>query len=100
MDWEQLPLGFSGGGTGSGESGLDRWRENRQSAMEALAAREGIPLGHRVRVDFENGPPLEGILYLDKESLFLPTKREPHLMLRVGTSTFEKDDVAAIIRLD
>jgi hypothetical protein len=98
---DQLDFDFAGPGSGSPVpgSGLVRWRDERRAAMEALAAKQGLPLGQRVRVEFENGPPMEGLLLLDEEALFLPTKRDGHLALRIGTGTFHADEIAACIRL-
>lgn len=81
-------------------SGLDDWRAHRRVEMERFAARQGLPLGHRVRVDFENGPPLEGLLFLDEETLFLPERPEGHLALRIGTATFHANQISSCIRLD
>jgi len=96
----QLDFRFDESAQPSGGSALDRWRAERRAAMEAFAAKQGLPIGCRVRVDFENGPPLEGLLFLDEESLFLPQKRDGHLGLRIGTSTFHSDEIASCIRLD
>ncbi|GAB4176115.1 MAG: hypothetical protein Fur0032_16000 [Terrimicrobiaceae bacterium] len=68
--------------------------------MEALAVKQGLPLGCRVRVDFENGPPLEGILFLDEQNLFIPQKRDGHLALRIGTAAFRANEIASCIRLE
>lgn len=82
------------------ENGLIHWREKRRAAMEALAARQGLPLGHRVRVEFQNGPPLEGTLLLDQEDLFLLEKRNNRILLRIDSATFHADEITACIRLD
>lgn len=82
------------------ESGLDRWRAERKSALAILAGKRGLPLGNRVRVDFENGPPLEGFLFLDQENLNDPTNRAPRLRLRIGTATFHSDEISCCVRID
>lgn len=68
--------------------------------MEELARKNGIPLGRKVQVTFEAGPPLEGLLLLETETLFLPDKKDAHLCLRIGTASFHKDEVASIIVVD
>ena len=80
--------------------GLHTWRAARHSALLALAREQSLPLGHQVRVEFENGPPLEGILYLNDEELFHPTRRVPHLHLRIGNATFHAHEISSCIRLD
>ena len=81
-------------------SGLDRWRAERRAASEALAEKLGVPLGLRVRADFHNGPSLSGILCLDHEALFIESRRDVRLPLRIGTSSFHFNEVAAFVRLD
>lgn len=80
--------------------GLDSWREKRRAATEALAAKQGLPLGRKVRVEFENGPSLSGVLFLDESTLFLPEKRNNHLALRIGTATFHADEIASCICIE
>jgi len=84
----------------TGESGLDRWRAERRAAMHALAEKLGLPLEHLVRVDFENGPSLEGFLFLDEEELITPNRRTSHLSVRIGTASFHASEISACIRLD
>jgi hypothetical protein len=60
---DQLDFDFSNSATGQpgfseSESGHAIWREERRAAQEALAAKMGLPLGKRVRVEFANGPEL------------------------------------------
>ncbi len=80
--------------------GLAQWREERRAAMQALANKLGLPLGKKVRVEFENGPPLEGVLHLDEKSLFHPKKRNAQLALRIDSSTFHANEISSCVALD
>lgn len=93
----QLPLDFS---SSSESPGIDAWRAARREQMEKLAAKQGLPLGHRVRVDFANGPSLEGILVLNENLLFLRDRADSRLHLRIGTSDFHANEIETCIRID
>jgi hypothetical protein len=80
--------------------GYDQWQAERQRAREALAGELGLPLGHRVRVEFAEGSPLEGMLSLAEETLFLTPKRDVHLALRIGPHCFCVNEISACVRLD
>jgi hypothetical protein len=79
---------------------LKTWREERRRQIESLAHKQGLPIGHHVRVDFENGPPLEGLLLLNEELLFSPEKSRPNLHLRIGNADFHADEILSCIRTD
>lgn len=79
--------------------GLANWREDRRAAMQAIANKLGLPLGKKVRVEFENGPPLEGILHIDEESVFLPKKRSGQLALRIDSATFHANEISGCVAL-
>jgi hypothetical protein len=96
---DQLSLDFSGEDKPSAK-GLDAWRAGRIEAVKRLAQLQGLPIGHSVRVDFESGPGLNGKLLLDEESLFLPTSKNPRILLRIGNDSFHADEIASCIRLD
>jgi hypothetical protein len=100
MTPDQLGFDFSATPQESGSDGLARWRAARREAMEALALKQGLPLGQRVRVEFECGPPLEGTLVLNEEALFISQRANPKLHLRIGTSDFHADEIAACVRID
>lgn len=95
---DQLAFDFNENGPSSGV-GLEAWRANRRQAIETLAEKQGMPLGQRVRVEFENGPPLEGTLLLMEEVLFAPTRKDAHLHLRIGDADFHADEIISCIRL-
>ena len=92
---QQLPFDFSA----SPSNGLESWRARRRTEMEELAHAQGLPLGHRVRVDLQQGPSLEGLLLLNEETLFAH-RPDVRLHLRIGTSDFQACEVAACVRLD
>ncbi len=79
--------------------GLDVWRERRREKMRETARRHGLPLGHRVRLEFKDGPFLEGILLLD-ESTWHSQRSDHHVVLRIDNSTFHHDEISACVRLD
>ena len=89
---DQLSFDFADGYAGA----VSEWRE----AQEALAVKLGLPLGRRVRVEFENGDGLEGLLVLDDQTLFTPERRAADLRLRIGSASFAAKDIASCMRLD
>ncbi len=102
MTPDQLGFNFDSAASSDEEKlgGLAAWRAARREAMETLAKKQGLPLGHRVRVDFACGPPLEGILLLNEETLFLTERRNPKLHLRIGTADFHADEIAACVQME
>jgi hypothetical protein len=96
---DQLSLDFSSEEKPS-DKGLEAWRADRMKAIRQLADLQGLPIGHLVRVDFENGPGLEGRLMLDEEGLFIPSRKNPGIALRIGTHAFHADEIASCVRLD
>jgi hypothetical protein len=94
---DQLAFDF---GAPAASDGLDDWRKERRARLAALADALGLPLGHRVRIEFATGSPLEGLLALDEEQLFVPIRRNAHLVLRIGDATFEARNVASCTTLD
>ncbi|MEI8342094.1 MAG: hypothetical protein WCH43_11260 [Verrucomicrobiota bacterium] len=96
---DQLSLDFSGGDQPLAKS-LEAWRADRIESVRRLAHLQGLPIGQSVRVDFDNGPSLNGKLLLDEESLFLPTRKNPHIALRIGNATFHADEIVSCARLD
>ncbi len=89
---EQLSFDFADGYAAA----VSEWRE----AQETLARKLGLPLGRRVRVEFENGDGLEGLLQLDDQTLFTPDRRTADLLLRIGNASFAAKDIASCMRLD
>ncbi|MEI8309901.1 MAG: hypothetical protein WCH98_04005 [Verrucomicrobiota bacterium] len=96
----QLAFDFSESpGAESGDA-IEAWRAERLTAIESLARKQGLPLGRQVRIDFWNGPSLEGLLVLDEEKLFVDSRRDPSLHLRIGSADFHANEIAACTALD
>jgi len=101
---DQLGFNFDsrspGGATQLQPDALVAWRAARREAMESRARKQGLPLGQRVRVDFACGPPLEGVLLLNEETLFLSDRRNPKLHLRIGTADFHANEISACLLIE
>lgn len=87
------------GGSGS-EQGYVRWLTGRQVAVEQLARRLNLPLGHQVEVWLSGGIRLEGKLRLSEDMLFINEERARHIELRVDHATFTYRDMESCVRLD
>jgi hypothetical protein len=96
----QMALDFSGTSGGTPGEGVEAWRTERRNALEMLARKQGLPLGRQVRIDFWNGPSLEGLLVLDEEKLFVDPLREARLHLRIGSADFHANEIAACTTLE
>jgi hypothetical protein len=96
---EQLYFSFDGSEHQS-VSGVDLWRERRRIQLDELTGVTGLPIGHAVRVSLISGPVVQGILFLDEESLWMDMKRSGDLRLRVGMVDFLAGDVESCVRLD
>lgn len=83
-----------------GRDGLSAWRAQRQKAFEAMALANGLPLGHRCRVELRDGIELEGVLELATEELLLEAERDPKLQLRVKRCTFAATEIRSVARVD
>jgi hypothetical protein len=102
---DQLSFDFTGDapelpGLATESPALAKWREERRATMRALAQKLGLPLGKKVRVEFENGPPLEGVLHLDEDTLFLPHKRDTRLPLRIDSAIFHANEISSCVTLE
>ncbi len=93
-------LGFSFGGDPGPTSGYTRWQEERRQALEAMALKLGLPLGHRVEVVLRDGTVLKGTLRLVREELWIEIKRDFSLELRIERCTFTPADIESCVRLD
>jgi hypothetical protein len=92
-------LGFDFNGPGDSR-GFDAWREARRAKLGELARSLGLPFGRRVRVEFSTGSPLEGILLMDEEDLFISSRRDNHLRLRIGQASFEAGEIISCTTLE
>lgn len=86
--------------TGFGNQGFILWQEHRRQAMEALAAKMGLPLGQLVEVWLEGGVRLCGTLCLQQENLFVDNAHDFSLVLSVDNTPFTAGEIQSCVRLD
>lgn len=94
----QLDLAF-GSPNPRGE-GYTRWHQERRDALEDMARKIGLPLGHHAEVVLRDGTVLRGALSLATDELWVDPRRDLRLTLRVDRCTFEARDVESCVRLD
>ena len=85
---------------GQDEQGLSQWQKARRAALQSLAHKLGLPLGHLAEVRLRDGVVLRGRLCTCEEQLFVEAKRDFHLELRIDRATFAAADVESCVRLD
>ncbi len=93
----QGQLNFGGSET---EEGYTQWLAARQVAVEDLARRLNLPLGHPVEVWLVGGIRLCGQLRLQEETLFIEEERVRHLPLMVDRVVFTYREMESCVRLD
>ncbi len=93
----QLEFDFDASGS---PDGLTAWRAQRRAAVEALAARLGLPLGRRVEVRLADGVILEGELRLHGNALFPDRADTADLELAVGRVNFRHSEIEACVCRD
>lgn len=93
----QTELDFGTNGT---DRGYSQWLAGRQMAVEELAQRMNLPLGHQVEVWLNGGIRLRGKLRLRDEVLFIEEERVRHLELLVDHVGFTFRDMESCVRLD
>lgn len=81
-------------------SGIALWREMRAAQLEALARRNGLPIGHPVRVWLASGVMIEGSLALASDELWTDPHRSQELPLRIGKVDFRAAEVESCVRID
>jgi hypothetical protein len=86
--------------TAQSDRGYHLWLEQRRLAMEQLAQKMGLPLGHAVEVWLEGGVRLRGILCLQEERLFIEDARDFNLVLTVDNTPFAAREIESCVRLD
>ncbi len=105
---EQSTFDFGGGeetpaltaaGAG-GNDGHSRWLAERKLALEALAKKMNLPLGHLVEVWLNGGVMLRGILRLREELLFVEEERARELELVINKANFKAAEIESCVRLD
>lgn len=93
----QSELNFEAGST---EQGYTRWLTGRQVAVELLARRLNLPLGHQVEVWLYGGIRLRGKLRLSEEMLVIDEERARHMELFVDRVAFAYREMESCLRLD
>ncbi len=86
-------------GEGDGQ-GYTQWLTGRQVAVEQLARRLNLPLGHQVEIWLYGGIRLRGKLRLSEEMLFIDEERARHLELLVDRVSFAYREMESCVRLD
>jgi hypothetical protein len=82
------------------EDGYGRWLLGRRMAVEILARKMNLPLGHQVEVWLYGGIRLRGVLRLKEEALFIEEERVRHLDLKVDHVSFTYREMESCVRLD
>lgn len=93
----QSELNLDGEGDGQGYT---QWLTGRQVAVEQLARRLNLPLGHQVEIWLYGGIRLRGKLRLSEEMLFIDEERARHLELLVDRVSFAYREMESCVRLD
>jgi hypothetical protein len=82
------------------ESGYSKWLAGRRLAVEEIARKMNLPLGHEVEVWLSGEIRLRGKLQLQEEILFIEEERVRHLGLRVDHVAFSYREMESCVRLD
>jgi len=80
--------------------GYTHWLAGRRLAVNEMARRLNLPLGHQVEVWLADGICLRGQLRLQEEVLFIEEERVRHLQLRIDRTCFDYRDLESCVRLD
>jgi len=84
----------------SESAGYSKWLTGRRMAVQNLARRIHLPLGHKVEVWLCGGIRLRGRLRLREEVLFIDEERIRHLELKVDEVVFTYREMESCVRLD
>ena len=82
------------------EEGHTRWLFSRRMAVEILARKMNLPLGHQVEVWLYGGIRLRGQLRLKEEAMFIEEDKVRHLELTVDHVPFTYREMESCVRLD
>ena len=93
----QGQFNFEADGT---DQGYTQWVTGRRMAVQELARRMNLPLGHQVEVRLLGGIRLRGRLRLEEEVLFIDEERVRHLGLVVDNVPFIYRELESCVRLD
>ena len=80
--------------------GYTRWLFSRRMAVEILARKMNLPLGHQVEVWLYGGIRLRGLLRLKEEAMFIEEDKVRHLELTVDHVPFTYREMESCVRLD
>jgi len=94
---QQGHFNFEADGT---DLGYAKWLTGRGVAVEELARRMHLPLGHQVEVWLHGGIRLRGKLRLQEEILFIEEERVRHLGLVVDHVAFTFREMESCVRMD
>lgn len=100
MSRKDPQLGLNFDNPASSTDGYSQWQKERRAALESMAQKLGLPLGHQAEVILRDGACLRGTLLLDGEELWVEARRDFRLTLRIGRCTFEAREIESCIRLD
>jgi hypothetical protein len=82
------------------EAGYNQWQQERRAALEKLARKMGLPIGHRVEVWLQGGIRLRGWLRLEEERLWVENARDFKLRLVVDGVPFTAAEIESCVRQD
>jgi hypothetical protein len=82
------------------DRGYTQWLTGRRIALEELARRINLPLGHQVEVWLSGGIRLRGRLRLEEELLFVDEELVRHLRLVVDNVPFTYRELESCVRSD
>lgn len=88
---------FEASDSGAGYVG---WLTGRRLAVEELARKINLPLGHQVEVWLQGGVRLRGKLRLKEGLLFIREDQVRHLELMVDHVPFHYGEMDSCVRLD
>jgi len=94
----QRELNF--GTKGASEAGYNNWLAIRQLAVEEVAKRMNLPLGHEVEVWLTGGIRLRGRLRLQEGLIFIEEDRVRHLGLTIENVAFTYREMESCVRTD
>lgn len=80
--------------------GYEGWIISRRVAVQELARRMNLPLGHQVEIWLHGGVRLRGLLRLREEVLFIEEEHVRHMELMVDRVGFTYREMESCVRLD
>lgn len=83
-----------------GPDGLQAWYDQRDADRRQLSRDVGLPIGHPVELELQDGVILKGKLELAENLLWIEAGRRLDLELRIGRCIFRVRDIARCVRQD